>query len=127
MEELKHEQTNQEQTEVADWMIDELNELDTQTTFDGEKLPGLQFEENKIVTFTIDFSNKFEEYDDQQNKCIKAIIPVEHKSEKKILWLNKKNPLYKDIIRAGKIGQTVFSVNQTGSQANTKYNLVVQE
>jgi|TARA_R100000501_G_C2568129_1_gene76058 hypothetical protein len=113
-----------EQTQVNNWLNDEANELNKQTSFDGDKLPSLQFEENKIVKFTIDFTKPFGVYDDQSNKCVKAIIPVTHNGEKKILWLNKKNPLYKDIIHAGKDGKTEFQVHQVGNKASTKYNLV---
>lgn len=124
---MENTQTNNEQSKVADWITKEAEQLETQTNFEGEKLPGLQFEENKIVTFTVDFSEKFEEYDDQKNNCVKAIIPVVHKGENKILWLNKRNPLYKDLIKAGRTGQTEFSVNQSGKQASTQYSLVEQE
>lgn len=114
----------EQQEQVNNWLDKEADELNKQTSFDGEKLPALQFEENKIVKFTVDFSEPFDNYDDTANKCVKAIIPVEHKGVKKILWLNKKNPLYKDIVQKGRNGQTEFAVMQIGSKANTKYNLV---
>jgi len=115
----------EEQTQQVDnWLENEAQELNQQTSFDGEKLPALQFEENKIVKFTVDFSEKFHEYHDDANKCVKAIIPVSHNGDKKILWLNKKNPLYKDLVLGGKDGKTEFSVIQVGNKANTKYNLV---
>lgn len=116
----------EENKTVNNWLNEEFDELDKQTNFEGEKLPSLQFEENKVVKFVIDFSEKFQQYHDEPNKCVKAIIPVTHDGEKKILWLNKKNPLYKDLIHKGKDGQTEFSVIQTGSKANTKYSLVKQ-
>lgn len=114
-------------TDVTNWLEDEAQTLNEQKTFDGERLPALQFEENKVVKFKVDFSEKFNEYNDPENKVVKAIIPVEHNGEKKILWLNKKNPLYKDLIIYGKTGQTEFKVLQTGNKANTKYNLVQEE
>ena len=113
-----------EQTSIPSWILEENEELDKQTSFDGEKLPALKFEENKVVKFTVDFSQPFNQYDDVENKSVKAIIPVTEGGEKKILWLNKKNPLYKEIIHAGKEGRTEFSVIQSGTKANTKYNLV---
>jgi hypothetical protein len=82
-----------QQTTIPAWILEENEQLDQQSAFTGDKLPALQFEENKIVKFTIDFSEKFAEYDDKANKCVKAIIPVTHDGIKKILWLNKKNPL----------------------------------
>ena len=113
-----------EEQKTVDWLEKEQEELNKQATFDGEKLPALQFEENKIVEFIVDFSKPFSVYEDTDNKCTKAIIPVTHGDEKKVLWLNKKNPLYKDLIHAGREGQTSFKVMQVGSKANTKYNLV---
>jgi len=113
-----------EEQQQVNWLQKEAKELNKQASFDGEKLPSIQFEENKIVKFSVDFKEEFQIYDDTANKCVKAIIPVEHKGEKKILWLNKKNPLYKDLIHAGQQGQKEFAVMQVGNKANTKYNLV---
>ena len=111
-------------TQVNNWLEKEAEEVNKQSNFEGEKLPALQFEESKVKKFTVDFSEPFKEYNDQENKVVKAIIPVVENDEKKILWLNKKNPLYKDIIHGGREGQTEFKVIQVGSKANTKYNLV---
>lgn len=115
---------SEQQEQVKNWLDKESEELNKQTSYDGEKLPSLQFEENKIVRFSVDFSEPFAVYDDIANKCIKAIIPVEHNGEKKILWLNKKNPLYKDLIHKGKENINQFAVMQVGNKAKTKYNLV---
>jgi len=112
------------QQQVNNWLEKESEELNKQTSFDGEKLPSLNFEESKIVKFTIDFSEPFQEYDDTENKCTKAIIPVVHEEVKKVLWLNKKNPLYKNLIHGGREGLSEFKVMQVGTKANTKYNLV---
>ncbi len=109
---------------VTNWLEEEAEEINKQATYEGEKLPSLQFEEGRIVEFEVDFSKKFAEYNDQTNKVVKAIIPVTEKGVKKILWLNKKNPLYGEMILAGKNGQNKFKVIQIGSKANTKYNLV---
>lgn len=113
-----------EEQKQVNWLDKEAEELNKQASFDGEKLPSLQFEEGKVVKFKIDFSEPFKEFNDEANKCIKAIIPVEHKGEKKILWLNKKNPLYKDIIHKGKEGIKEFAVSQTGNKAKTQYHLL---
>jgi len=112
------------QANIPEWILKENEQLDQATNFDGEKLPALQFEENKVVSFTVDFSEEFRVYEDKENKATKAIIPVTHKEEKKILWLNKKNPLYREIVNKGVSGITEFKVLQTGNKANTKYNLV---
>jgi len=114
-----------EQKQVdKNWLEAEAEELDKQTSFTGEKLPSLQFEENKVIRFTVDFEVPFGAYDDTTNKCVKAIIPVEQNGVKKILWLNKKNPLYKDLVHKGREGQREFVVIQTGNKASTKYSLV---
>lgn len=118
------EQKGNSNYKVSEWLEQEAQEVNKQSNFDGEKLPALQFQENKIVSFSVDFSEAFKEYVDQENKVIKVIIPVIQSGEKKILWLNKKNPLYKDLILGGRSGKTEFKVIQTGSKANTKYTLV---
>jgi hypothetical protein len=114
----------EEQTKTTDWLTQEQEELNQQTNFDGEKLPSLKFEENKTIEFTVDFSKKFEQWKDTENNSLKKIIPVTEKDVKKILWLNVKNPLYKDLINAGKEGQKTFKVMQVGTQKNTKYILI---
>jgi len=114
-----------EQKQVdKNWLEAEAEELNKQTSFTGERLPSLQFEENKVIRFTVDFEVPFGAYDDTTNKCVKAIIPVEQNGVKKILWLNKKNPLYKDLVYKGREGQREFAVIQTGNKASTKYSLV---
>ena len=118
------EENNETQTNANDWLKQEAEQLNTNTNFDGEKLPALKFEESKVSEFTIDFSEKFNKYNDNENKSVKAIIPVVEAGEKKILWLNVKNPLYSELIKAGANGQTTFKVMQTGNQAGTKYNIV---
>ena len=112
------------QTSIPEWVTEENEQLDQLTGFIGEKLPALQFEEGKIIKFTVDFTEKFPEYNDTVNKSVKAIIPVEHSEVKKILWLNKKNPLYREIMQKAKEGMNEFKVLQTGNKANTKYNLI---
>ena len=44
--------------------------------------------------------------------------------EAKIWWLNKKNPIYREIIAAGKSGIKEFQVIQTGKDKNTKYAII---
>ena len=118
------EETQTQQANIPEWILEENEQLDQTSNFEGEKLPALQFEENKVVTFTVDFTEKFRIYEDKENKATKAIIPVVHKEEKKILWLNKKNPLYRELVKKGLNGETEFKVLQTGNKQNTKYNLV---
>jgi len=114
----------EEQTQTTNWMDDEMEQLNTQSEFDGVKLPALQLHENQIAEFEVDFSKPFDKWYDDVNKVNKAIIPITQNGEKKVWWLNVKNPVYKDIIHSGKDGKTKFKVMQTGNQKLTKYNLV---
>lgn len=95
------------------------------TKFDGEILPALKLEEGKIVTFMVDFSKEFGKWTD--GTVIKKIVPVTHKEEKKNLWLNVKNPLYKQIVDKGINGQTVFKVSTVGHAQDTRYTIVEEE
>ena len=115
-------------TTVTNWMNEELNTITTQTENNQTYLPSMKFEENKIVEFTVDFTNKFTKWQGTGGRnggtVTKAIIPVMHNNEKKVLWLNVKNPLYHELVKRGSSGQKVFKVIQTGKQKETKYNIV---
>lgn len=110
----------------TNWLDEEVKNTNTPTT-EFEKLESLKLEDGKVVTFTVDFSVPFVKWQDVENKTSKAIIPVTHKEVKKNLWLNVKNPLYKDICQAGKNGQVVFKVSTTGTQKNTRYTIVTED
>ena len=109
--------------ENKNWLTEELEEV-KQSSFDGERKPALQLEENKIVEMTIDFTNPFEKWIDNENNTIKKIVPVKVGEVELVWWLNIKNPIYHQIIEKGAAGQTVFKVLQTGNKKTTKYNLV---
>jgi hypothetical protein len=80
---------------------------------------------NKLVELEIDFSKAFNKWADPVNKgTIKAIIPVVYNKEKLNFWLNTKNPLYGELLARGKKGETKFKILQTGTQKETRYNLV---
>jgi hypothetical protein len=111
---------------INNWLDEELKELNSNSVI-GEKLPALKLETGKIIEFTVDFSQPFQKWDDVQTKTKKALVSVTHKGEKKILWLNVKNPLYGELCNAGKKGQTTFKVSTTGTQKDTKYNIVVED
>ena len=129
---MEQTQTNQQQeiantqatteTKPNDWLKQEAESLGTQREYD--ELPSMQFVENEIVEFDVDFLNAFEKWDDTVNKVKKAIIPVTHENTKKNLWLNVKNPLYGEIVRAGQEGKKHFKILQTGNKATTKYTIV---
>lgn len=114
-----------EQQTTANWLEVEAENLNT--GFTGEKLPSFKLaKENEIEEIDIDFSKEWGKYTQKNDKgksVIKAIIPVTSKGIKCIWWLNKANPIYALIIKAGKAGQTKFKVMRTGNFADTKYVL----
>jgi hypothetical protein len=113
----------EQKTENTNWLTKELEETKN-TAFDTERAPALKLEENKIAELTIDFSKPFEVWKDEATETIKKIIPVTHKGEKFVWWLNVKNPVYHQIVQKGVQGQTQFKVLQTGNKQTTKYALV---
>jgi len=115
--------TSQTTQQNSTWLEEEMNNLQALQTPSGETLPSLKFETGKIIKFKIDFSNKFNTWTSTDG-IIKAIIPVEHDGIRKNLWLNKKNPLYRQIIERGKDGQTEFAVLTIGTHKDTRYIIV---
>lgn len=111
----------------TDWLKQEAEQINVHDDYD--ELPSIQFEENKITTFNVDFSNPFNKWTGKQGAkdVTKAIIPVTEKGEKKNLWLNVKNPLYGDLVKRGANGQVIFKIMQVGSKADTKYNIVEED
>ena len=113
-----------EQTSINNWVKKEAE--DTQKTqMTGERLPSLKLETGKIVSFTIDFSSSFNKWSD--GTVTKALIPVVHKNDKKILWLNIKNPLYGELLTRGATGEVDFKVSTTGSAKDTRYTIVEED
>ena len=111
------------QTNTDNWLDKEIETFkNTEKTF--EQLPSLKLVKDSIVEFQVDFSKPFEKWNDEANNTLKAIIPVTQNGVKMNFWLNVKNPLYSEIVRAGKTGQTHFRVLQTGSLKATKYTIL---
>jgi hypothetical protein len=110
------------------WIEQEKAELGTQTETIYEKLPALKLEENKVTEITIDLKEKFQTYDTTNMKgepVRKAIIPVLVNGQRMNWWLNKKNPVYREILDMAKGKDTlIVKIMQTGSKQNTKYILV---
>lgn len=106
-----------------DWLTKELEEV-KESTFDGERKPALQLEENKTIELTVDFSKPFDKWEDVENHALKKIIPVRVGEVDLVWWLNVKNPIYSKIIEKGTAGQTVFKILQTGNKQTTKYIIV---
>jgi formyltetrahydrofolate hydrolase len=112
-----------EQTKVPEWILEENAKIEASEQI--ERLPVLKFEEKKITQFKVDFSNKFEEFPDKfKEGGIRVKIPVEQKGVKMVLFVNKKNPIYWDILRKAKKGVTEFKIIQTGTKKETKYSIV---
>jgi len=124
--EIKTEEPTQHNLEEGNsnqsWLEKEAQTVE-ENKFDGERLPALKLEEGKITTFTVDFSKPFDKWKDSEG-TIKKIIPVTHGGEKKVFWLNVRNPLYQKLILQGKKGQTTFKVLRTGQANQTRYSLV---
>jgi hypothetical protein len=114
----------EEQNTKTNWLDQEVETLST--NFDGERLEPLKLETGKITTFKVNFDNPFKTWDDGQG-VTKAIIPVKHGNELKNLWLNKKNPLYGELCKRGKEGQTEFKVATAGTKRDTRYTIVTEE
>lgn len=121
MEKITEQDIKQNLEQEDNWLDAEAKALDN---YDGEQTPALKLEPGKITKFEVDFSKEFDRWDDPDNKTIKKIIPVTHDGEKKVLWLNTRNPLYRQLILAGKNGQTEFQVMRTGEKNQTRYTLV---
>lgn len=129
MEEQKTETqlpTEDQTKEKINWLNEELEKV-KETSFDGDRKPALQLEENKTVKMIIDFSQPFEKWIDNENNAVKKIIPVKVGEVELVWWLNVKNPIYHKIIEAGNKGQTNFKVLQTGNKKTTKYILVDED
>jgi len=113
---------------LQNWTEQEKQELGTQAETVFEKLPALKLEEKKITEIAIDFMEKFKTYEalDMKNQPIKkAIIPVSVAGVKMNWWLNKKNPVYRELLDLAN-GKTtlIVKVMQTGNKQNTKYILI---
>lgn len=106
----------------TNWLDEELK--NTQSPADFDKLPALKLTPNKITEIEVDFTSPFEKWTDTESKVTKAIIPVSLAGVKHNFWLNTRNPLYHQLLEQGKLGKNKFKVLQTGTQKDTKYNLV---
>lgn len=111
------------EAEVQQYLNEQVKEAD-EKGFDGEKLPALILEEGKLTTFEIILEAPFDQWTDPNNGAIKKIIKVKHEGVEKNFWLNVANPCYKSILEQLKSGNKKITIMRTGTQANTKYNLV---
>jgi len=111
-----------EKTEQINWLEEEI--LQNQVPSDYEKLPSLKLLPNKLTEIEVDFNKQFEKWTDSETKTTKAIIPVKLAGVRHNFWLNTKNPLYHQLLEKGKMGIVKFKVLQTGTQKDTRYNIV---
>jgi len=109
-----------------EWIEHECDMLE-QEMKDYEERPNLKFPENEVIKITIDFSKPFQKWtgiDDNDKSICKSIIPCTVKGEKFYFWCNTKNPIYRELIRAGRDGQDTFKILRTGQRKQTRYALV---
>jgi hypothetical protein len=109
------------------WVEQEIKELESGNS---STLPSLKFEDGKIIEFEIDFSKQFQTketiYNGKTQKTV--LIPVVHHATEgkvqKLLYLNRKNPLHKELLKQSLTGKAVFKVIQIGKQDKTRYSIV---
>lgn len=114
----------EKQTQTTNWLDEEVTKLEKAKKEMKDLPEGLILKNGTVVEIEVDFSNKFEEWQDDENAIVKAIVPVVHGGVKKTWWLNKRNPIYGDLIRRGKDGQRKFKVSTTGEKKQTRYTFV---
>ena len=112
------------QTQTSNWLDEEAAKLE-QAKKEFSNLPeGLVLKDGTLVEIEVDFSKKFEDWHDEENAVMKSLIPITEKGVKKTWWLNKKNPIYHDLIKRGKEGQTKFKISTSGKAKQTRYTFV---
>jgi hypothetical protein len=109
-----------------DWLDQEIAEQQSNQTQMGERLPYLKLEPKKLADIEIDLSIPFGKWTDNVKGITKAIITLTHNKEKKVWFLNKRNPVYQEICKKLKLGQVKFKILQTGQQAETKYEIITE-
>lgn len=115
--------TETQTTDIQQYLKDEQTKLNTNSSNNKERLPALKLETGKITKFSIIVEKPFEEWIDAEKGVRKKIIQVIHNGEKKNLWLNEKNPLYKQLVDKLITGQKDFYISTTGSQTQTRYEI----
>lgn len=107
------------------WLIKEVENLDLGKPSVTDYPEPLKLLENKITEITVDFSLAFDKKPNKTNpEVLQALIPVVEAGKNKVFWLNVSNPLYGQIVRAGKNGITKFKILRTGTQKATRYTIL---
>jgi hypothetical protein len=91
-------------------------------------MPTPKFSEGQITEVLINASQPFDSWTDPETGKRKAIISCVSGGVECRWWLNKQNPVYKDVVRvcreAVDKGSVFVRIIQTGNGKNTKYTLV---
>ena len=88
-----------------------------------EQTDAIKLESGKITKLTIDLSRPVKEWS-AEDGTLKKIIPILFKGEKKVVFLNVKNPLWSQIKEKIRAGQLDLSISTTGSAKQTRYAIV---
>jgi len=88
-----------------------------------EQTDAIKLESGKITKLTIDLSRPVKEWT-AEDGTLKKIIPILFKGEKKVVFLNVKNPLWSQIKEKIRKNQLELSISTTGSAKQTRYAIV---
>ena len=110
------------QTNMEEYIKQELEQTKAPAQID--RLPTLKLESGKITSFEVVMDAPFGEYRDPDKGTIKKIISVDVKGVKHNLWINVKNPLYRQILEKLSKGERKMYVSTIGTQEKTRYELV---
>jgi hypothetical protein len=107
------------------WLDDEAKSLEIGGS-EIERLPSVKFETGKILTLEIDATAPFKKWHGKMGDkdITKAVIPCVVNGERRNLWMNIRNPTYREIVNKVKDGTTTIKMTMTGSQADTRYQLL---
>lgn len=106
----------------SNWLDREADKIQKQR--EEMQKDALTMEEKVVYLLEVDFSKPGDRWEDKENKTIKKIIPIKHDGKEKNFWLNVKNPLYAEIVLAGKDGQRLFKIMRTGQRQDTRYTII---
>ena len=111
-------------TTQESWIQEELSKLKMNQELNSERKQPLKFEENTTIEFSIDASEPFKEWYDEENLTTKKIIPCKMGTEEYVWWLNVKNPVYTQIMEKIAEGQMTFKLMRTGKGKASRYVFV---
>jgi hypothetical protein len=111
--------------ENINWLDEEIKNTERKNET-SDSLPSLKFEENKIKEIVVDYSKPFRQWIDTEHKTIKKIIEVTdvEAGDRKLFWLNVKNPLYRELLLQLKQGMNRFRIIRTGNKEMTRYVII---